>query len=115
MTWLEVSMSSVYPSGAAFAAISVPMMPLAPARSSTTICWPHASVSLWPIRRDMMSGPDPGEVEAMMRIGRVGYCAAAAAPQAITVENAEIIVIKRQVTLGITVLLRHRDQRFRPR
>src|SRR6478736_9917403 len=54
-------------------------MPLAPGRGSTTTACPHASVSFCPIRRAMMSGPEPGVVVAMMRIGLVGYVAGVAA------------------------------------
>ena len=72
MTACEVRITSVWPSGAAFAAISEPTMPLAPGRVSTMTCWPQASVNFCPIRRPTMSGPEPGEDSAMMRIGRVG-------------------------------------------
>src|SRR5581483_2922438 len=41
----EVVLSSVYPSGAAFATISAPIMPLAPGRLSTMTLRPHASPS----------------------------------------------------------------------
>jgi hypothetical protein len=53
-------------------------MPLAPARTSTMTCCPHASVSFWPTRRPMTSGPEPGLLAAMMRIGFVGYDGSAA-------------------------------------
>lgn len=38
ITACDVTITSVWPSGAAFAAISAPMMPLAPGRVSTMTC-----------------------------------------------------------------------------
>ena len=54
------------------AAISEPTIPVAAGRGSTIACCPQASVNFWPIRRPTMSGPEPGEDSAMMRIGRAG-------------------------------------------
>ena len=76
ITACDVMITSVYPSGGDFAAISAPTMPVAPGRGSTITCCPHASVSLLPTRRPTMSGPEPGELSAMMRIGLTGYSCA---------------------------------------
>ena len=55
----EVWPSSVCPSGSVRVAISVPIMPLAPGRLSTTTFLPHASVSLCATARLMMSIEPP--------------------------------------------------------
>src|SRR5687767_7962272 len=75
-------MKIVYPSGADFAARSVPTMPAAPARLSTTTCWPRDSESLELIVRATMSVPPPGGKATMMRTGLDGKdCASADGPQ----------------------------------
>src|ERR687896_2032762 len=74
--------SSVYPSGVAFEAISVPMVAPAPGRFSMTIAWPRRPLNFSPTVRATMSTPPPGGKGAMNRIGLVGYCAAAAAAKA---------------------------------
>ena len=63
---------SVWPSGAARAVSSVASMPAAPARLSTTNCWPHASVSLLLMMRATTSLVPPGVKPTSMRTGRVG-------------------------------------------
>src|SRR5688572_31684028 len=76
-------MKIVCPSGADFAARSVPTMPAAPARLSTTTCWPRYSESLGLIVRATMSVPPPGGKATMMRTGLEGNdCAAANGPPA---------------------------------
>ena len=52
--------SNVYPSGAVLAAASVPIMPLAPPRFSTTNCWPNAWLSLSAHGRPIASVAPPG-------------------------------------------------------
>ena len=52
--------SSVYPSGAAFATASVPMLPLAPGRFSTTMLAFQSSPIFWPSVLARMSAPVPG-------------------------------------------------------
>src|SRR5688572_3375103 len=63
--------------------MSVPSIPAAPGRLSTTTCWLHASASFWPKRRVMKSVPPPGANGTMNLIGLIGYsvalCADAAA------------------------------------
>jgi hypothetical protein len=49
--------SSVYPSGGAFATASVPMLPLAPARLSTTMATFQSSPIFWPSVLARMSMP----------------------------------------------------------
>jgi hypothetical protein len=50
----------VVPSGAAFATASLPTMPLAPVRFSTTTDCFHSGVSFSAIRRAAMSEAPPG-------------------------------------------------------
>jgi len=67
-----VPMSSVYPSGLALAAISVPMLPPMPERLPITTDWPQASASLGPAARASRSTTLPGGNGATIRIGRLG-------------------------------------------
>src|SRR5687768_11444741 len=80
MTWLGVHIISVYPFAADFAAISAPMLPPAPARLSTTICWPSSSDSGGASARETKSTPLPCEDGAINRMGLLGYGCAAATP-----------------------------------
>src|SRR5260221_6492909 len=64
--------SSVCPSGAAFATASVPTMPLAPVRFSTTNGCPVCAASCWPTRRAMVSGA-PAPKGTITRTARLGY------------------------------------------
>jgi hypothetical protein len=60
VTILPMSVSiSTYPSGAARAVSSAPILPLAPVRLSVMICWPQLAVSLAPISRVRMSEVPP--------------------------------------------------------
>jgi hypothetical protein len=59
--------SSVYPSGTALAARSVPMLPEAPTILSMTTGWPQASLSFWPTRRTRKSGALPGGAGTITR------------------------------------------------
>jgi hypothetical protein len=68
--WLSASRPSVWPSGAALATRSVAMLPLAPARFSTTTGWPMFSDSFAATRRAAMSGAPPGGMGTRMVIGR---------------------------------------------
>src|SRR6185436_13538077 len=72
-----VAMNSVWPSASAFAATSVPIVPLAPARFSTTTPCPHASWSFAPTTRATMSVPPPGGNATMIFTGLVGNASAA--------------------------------------
>jgi hypothetical protein len=78
----EVEMtSSVYPSGCAFATVSVPMIELPPARLSTTTDLPRRSDSGVATMRPTMSLLPAGGNGTISRIGRAGYeSAALAAP-----------------------------------
>jgi hypothetical protein len=53
-------------------AASVPMLPLAPGRLSTTTATPSFSESFCPISRARMSMPVPGVYGTMIFIGRLG-------------------------------------------
>jgi hypothetical protein len=64
--------SSVWPSGGAFATRSMPMLPPAPARLSTTTAWPHFSDSFWPTIRASASDAPPGACGTTRRTGLVG-------------------------------------------
>src|SRR5574340_1010276 len=69
--------SSVYPSGLAFAAISVASTPDAAGRLSTTTGWPNRSESLGVMSRATRSEPPPGAKGTSIRTGLVGYADAA--------------------------------------
>src|SRR5687768_217319 len=75
---------SVYPSGLARAASSVPIRPLAPPRLSTTTGWPQPSESFCATVREMMSVPPPGGNGTMRRTGRLGYACAAVSEAALS-------------------------------
>src|SRR6476661_3642244 len=49
------------------------MIPLAPARLSTTTCWPNDSPNFCPMSRAMMSFEPPGANGTMSRMGLTGY------------------------------------------
>src|SRR5260221_922313 len=66
--------SMVYPSGAASRAVSMPILPPAPARLSTTTDWPKLALNFCAMMRPMVSIPPPGANGTINRIGRVGYC-----------------------------------------
>ena len=69
---VAVASNNVYPSGAAFFAISIPMIPLAPERLSTTTCCFICSASLPATIRARISGEPPGGEGTRKRIGLVG-------------------------------------------
>src|SRR6187455_733229 len=71
---------SVYPSGGAFFAASVPMMPPAPGLFSTRKVCPIDLVKESATRRATMSVADPGVKATMILTGLVGYDWANAAP-----------------------------------
>src|SRR5713101_6664704 len=77
--WLSCPRSSVYPSGAALATSSLERLPLEPGRFSTTTGWPSASPSRGETTRAIVSVAPPGGLGTNRRIGRLGYCAQAAA------------------------------------
>src|SRR6266568_4186530 len=73
--------TSVYPSGAAFATSSEPMMPPAPARFSTMKFSFKISLSLCDTRRPSVSAVPPGAKGTMMRTVLAGHpCARACEP-----------------------------------
>src|SRR6187551_3308475 len=59
--------------------MSVPCVVPAPGRLSTTTGCLKDSDSFWPMRRAVRSVEAPGDCGTMIRIGRLGYCAAASA------------------------------------
>src|ERR1700755_3395560 len=71
---------SVYPSGGAFFAASVPMMPPAPGLFSTMKVCPIDRVNESATRRATMSVAEPGVNATMILTGLVGYDWASAAP-----------------------------------
>src|SRR5688572_20069959 len=76
----------VWPSGAALAASSVPIIALAPPRLSTTTCWPRRSGKREATIRPTVSTAPPGGNGAIKRTGRVGdHCAAAVLDPANTI------------------------------
>jgi len=72
MAWLLATRASMWPSGAALATASVPMMPVAPGLLSMTTAWPQASVSFCPTRRAVMSMAPPGDAGMTMVIDFFG-------------------------------------------
>ena len=73
-----VPINKVWPSGAAFATTSDPMLPPAPGRLSTMNCWLNDSESLAATSRAVTSTPPPDTAPTMIRTGRDGYgCAPA--------------------------------------
>src|SRR5258705_10442559 len=73
-------------------------MPPAPARFSTTNCWPKASLSRWATMRVMVSGSPPAAYGTTILTGLAGYacaalvavsCAAAPSQQAISVSMGQ--------------------------
>src|SRR5712671_3664325 len=74
--------SSVYPSGADLATASLPIVPPAPPRLSTRICWPRAVDHDWATRRAVASTDSPAGKGTTSRIGFAGYCAKAPVPKA---------------------------------
>src|SRR3979490_68176 len=72
---------SVYPSGADLATASLPIVPPAPPRLSTRICWPRAVDHDWATRRAVASTDSPAGKGTTSRIGFVGYCAKAPVPK----------------------------------
>src|ERR1700694_508225 len=90
MVWEESVNRKVYPSGADFAAASVPTAPPAPPRFSMTIVCPSASDRRFCTMRAMTSVPPPGGYGTMKRTGFAGQsCAhagiAASRPSARTI------------------------------
>src|SRR5450631_1922663 len=65
--------TSVYPSGAALAAISIAKLPAAPGRFSTIAGWPSTSASFAPTSLPRKSPPLPAANGTMRRMGRLGY------------------------------------------
>ena len=72
MTWLMPAISSVYPSGAAFATVAAPTTPPAPIWFSMTTFWPQISASRGPSWRATMSAAVPDENGTMIRTGFAG-------------------------------------------
>jgi hypothetical protein len=72
MALTEFAMKSVYPSGGACAAISVPMLLPPPGRFSTKNDWPSLSLRYCATSRPMMSVDPPADVATRTRTGRDG-------------------------------------------
>src|SRR5262245_61721362 len=68
----------VWPSGSAFATISVATTPPAPGRLSMMICWPIWSLIFCATTRAVMSPTPPGPNGTRKRIGLDGNCCALA-------------------------------------
>ena len=69
---LAVVINSVWPSAGERIIVSAPMVPLAPARLSTTMAWPSASARIWPTVRATTSVALPAVNGTMKRTGRFG-------------------------------------------
>src|SRR2546422_11039636 len=70
------TISMMWPSGGALATISVPIMPEAPGRFSTTNGWPRLSESFGAMSRPTMSVEPPGAKPSIRRTVLVGYACA---------------------------------------
>src|SRR5215475_9882645 len=75
---LSLVISTVYPSGGLFIAASMPMVPPAPVRFSTTTCWPIVSDMRSPAARAIKSIAPPGASGTMIRTGLFGQSDACA-------------------------------------
>src|SRR2546429_8334247 len=72
------------------------MLPLAPARFSTTTCWPSTVGSAFATRRVMLSAAPPGELGTMQRMGfdgKVGLEAAWPQPGAAGVHARAVVAM----------------------
>src|SRR5579872_5749678 len=87
---------SVYPSGAALAATSVPVSEPAPGKFWTTKGWPSCLDSCSPTIRETMSVPPPGVEATIMVTGRAGYSAARSGADAMTPAATAIAAIAMQ-------------------
>src|SRR5450759_1533672 len=96
MVKILVVISSVWPSGADFATVSVPMRALAPGRFSTTNCWPVLAVMRCARLRAMMSVPPPGANGTISLTARVGYVPGADAGAAAACAQAAATPAKPQ-------------------
>jgi hypothetical protein len=76
------------------AASSPPILPLAPARLSTSTCWPQESESFCATMRVTMSVAPPGENGTMTRTDLTGkLCASAGvAPSSAAAANDDIVL-----------------------
>jgi len=77
IAWPAGTIRMVWPSGTAFATVSVPLRLPAPGRLSTTIVCPSASPTRCATMRAARSVDPPALCGTMRRTGRVGYAAAA--------------------------------------
>src|SRR5258706_5004467 len=73
--------------------ISVPMLPAAPARLSTTTCCPICWLMSVASKRAVTSGPLPAAKGTINRIGRSGYSAAAALVLRIAAASANFKIV----------------------
>ena len=89
------AISMVYPSPSAFAVASAAMLPLAPARLSTTTGCCSASVSFCATTRAMMSVEPPAANPTMKRSGRLGKGAVCAKAVCAATQPAAAISAKR--------------------
>src|SRR5687767_6460491 len=70
INWVIVVRTMVWPSGAALAASSIAINPVAPGRLSTMIGWFQDSASLAASSRPITSGAVPAPLATIMRTGR---------------------------------------------
>ena len=79
------------------------MLPLAPARLSTTTLCPSDSVIAVAASRDTKSSPPPAPDETVMRMGLVGYAACAVRGDANTANK--ITVVSAMATRMFAILM----------
>ena len=87
-TRLALNIISVYPSGGECEVSSAAMLPLAPARLSTTTLCPSASVRGVATRRATKSRPPPAPEATIILTGLVGYAIPCAAPCGAAIASA---------------------------
>ncbi len=91
------------PSGADLAAASVPKMPLAPARFSTSTATPSDADSFCPTVRAARSAPAPGGKDTMILIGRLGHGASGWAAASSGADARASAAMTMTVTVTVTV------------
>src|SRR5258708_31231920 len=100
-TKAELANRIVVPSGGDLAAMPMLILPPAPARFSTTNCWPRLSPIFWLSRRAMTSVGPPGAKPTSTLTGLLGYACAAAGAEGIARPpgRSEAPAIKRPLVI----------------
>src|SRR5882672_11293948 len=100
-TCAPTTIATTWPSGGDLTITSVPMMPFAPGRFSTSTCWPHVSCMRAASARLMMSVPPPGVYGTMMRTGLDGNWAFAAKDKSSPSNNPHAVFMSGFYAVGL--------------